>query len=36
MITQEITEINNQDSQNKIFELFHIIGLNLTQSHSVQ
>jgi WD40 repeat protein len=36
MITQEITEINNQDSQNKIFELSHIIGLNLTQSHSVQ
>ena len=36
MNSQEITEINNQDVQNKNFELSHIIGLNLTQSHSVQ
>ena len=36
MKSEEITEINNSDNQNKNFELAHIIGLNLTQKNSVQ
>lgn len=36
MTTQEITEANQIDEQNKNFELSHIIGLNINHEKSVQ